>query len=292
MTSAAADSTSPIATPPPEGRRHLATLGRNRPLAAGLVLLLLLLAAMSIGPALSPYDAATVDLRAALQSPNATHWLGTDNLGRDVLTRILVAARIDLQIALICVMLPFGVGSLIGAISGYVGGKTDAVVMRLVDMLWAFPFYVLVIAIVGTLGPGLANMYIAFTLVVWISFARIVRGEVLVLKRAEYVMAAQVLGFSHLRIILRHVLPNAITPALVFAMADVVLTILAVTSLSFLGLGIQPPAAEWGLMIAEGRNFIFDAWWISTFPGPAIIFAGITFTLLGDGIDDLLRPKG
>jgi peptide/nickel transport system permease protein len=291
MTSAAADPTSPIAAPPP-ARRRLATLRRNRPLAAGLVLLLLLLAAMSIGPALSPYDAATVELRAALQSPNATHWLGTDNLGRDVLTRILVAARIDLQIALICVILPFGVGSLIGAISGYVGGKTDAVVMRLIDMLWAFPFYVLVIAIVGTLGPGLTNMYIAFTLVVWISFARIVRGEVLVLKRAEYVMAARVLGFSHLRIILRHVLPNAITPALVYAMADIVLTILAVTSLSFLGLGIQPPAAEWGLMIAEGRNFIFDAWWISTFPGLAIIFAGITFTLLGDGIDDLLRPKG
>jgi peptide/nickel transport system permease protein len=291
MTSAAADPTSPIAAPPP-ARRRLATLRRNRPLAAGLVLLLLLLAAMSIGPALSPYDAATVELRAALESPNATHWLGTDNLGRDVLTRILVAARIDLQIALICVILPFGVGSLIGAISGYVGGKTDAVVMRLIDMLWAFPFYVLVIAIVGTLGPGLTNMYIAFTLVVWISFARIVRGEVLVLKRAEYVMAARVLGFSHLRIILRHVLPNAITPALVYAMADIVLTILAVTSLSFLGLGIQPPAAEWGLMIAEGRNFIFDAWWISTFPGLAIIFAGITFTLLGDGIDDLLRPKG
>jgi peptide/nickel transport system permease protein len=291
MTSVAPDTTSPITAPPPAGRRRFTTLRRNRPLAAGLVLLLLLLAAMLVGPALSPYDAATVDLRAALQSPNATHWLGTDNLGRDVLTRMLVAARIDLQIALICVILPFGVGSLIGAISGYVGGKTDAVVMRLVDMLWAFPFYVLVIAIVGTLGPGIANMYIAFTLVVWISFARIVRGEVLVLKRAEYVMAAQVLGFSHARIVLRHVLPNAITPALVYAMADVVLTILAVTSLSFLGLGIQPPAAEWGLMIAEGRTFIFDAWWISTFPGLAIIFAGITFILLGDGIDDLLRPK-
>jgi len=151
---------------------------------------------------------------------------------------------------------------------------------------------VLVIAIVGTLGPGLANMYLAFTLVVWISFARIVRGEVLILKRAEYVLAARVLGYSHARIILRHVLLNAITPAIVFAMADIVLTILAVTSLSFLGLGIQPPAAEWGLMIAEGRNFIFDAWWISTFPGLAIIFTGITFMLLGDGIDDLLRPKG
>jgi peptide/nickel transport system permease protein len=292
MTSVVPDTTSPIAAPPPTRQRLLAAVRRNRPLTAGVGLLLLLILAMSVGPVLSPYNASNIDLRAALQSPNPAHWLGTDNLGRDVLTRIVAAARLDLQIAVICVILPFGVGSLVGAISGYIGGKVDAVLMRLVDMLWAFPFYVLVIAIVGTLGPGLANMYLAFTLVVWISFARIVRGEVLVLKRAEYVMAAQVLGFSHARIILRHVLPNAITPAIVFAMADVILTILAVTSLSFLGLGIQPPAAEWGLMIAEGRNFIFDAWWISTFPGIAIIFTGITFALLGDGIDDFLRPSG
>ena len=292
MTSVVPDTTSPIAAPPPTRQRLLAAVRRNRPLTAGVGLLLLLILAMSVGPVLSPYNASEIDLRAALQSPNPAHWLGTDNLGRDVLTRIVAAARLDLQIAVICVILPFGVGSLVGAISGYIGGKVDAVLMRLVDMLWAFPFYVLVIAIVGTLGPGLANMYLAFTLVVWISFARIVRGEVLVLKRAEYVMAAQVLGFSHVRIILRHVLPNAITPAIVFAMADVVLTILAVTSLSFLGLGIQPPAAEWGLMIAEGRNFIFDAWWISTFPGIAIIFTGITFALLGDGIDNFLRPSG
>src|SRR5262245_18904032 len=242
----------PLLAEPPAGERQLAKLRRNRPLSLGLILLLVLLLAMLVGPALSPYDPGAINLRAALQAPNTVHWLGTDNLGRDILTRILAAARLDLQIAVICVILPFAVGSLIGAVSGYIGGKVDALVTRLIDMLWAFPFYVLVIAIVGTLGPGLANIYLAFTLVVWISFARIVRGEVLVIKRAEYVMAARVLGFSHARIILRHVLPNAITPAIVFAMADVVLTILAVTSLSFLGLGIQPPAAEWGLMIAEG----------------------------------------
>ena len=255
-------------------------------------MLLALLAAVLLGPLVSPYDPVAVSLGAALQPPSAQHWLGTDNLGRDILTRMLVGGRVDLQIALVCVALPFAVGSLIGAVSGYVGGRTDAILMRLVDILWAFPFYVLVIAIVGTLGPGIANMYLAFTLVVWISFARIVRGEVLVVKRLEYVMAARVLGFSHARIVLRHVLPNAITPAIVFAMADVVLTILGVTSLSFLGLGIQPPAPEWGLMISEGRTFIFTAWWISTFPGLAIIYAGITFALLGDGLDDWLRPKG
>ncbi|MBX6320477.1 MAG: ABC transporter permease [Rhodospirillaceae bacterium] len=267
--------------------------GRLPPaLRTGLVMLAGLLAAVLVGPLLSPYDPLAVDLGAALQPPDAQHWLGTDNLGRDILSRILVGGRIDLEIALVCVALPFAVGSLVGAVSGYVGGRADAVLMRLVDILWAFPFYVLVIAIVGTLGPGIANMYLAFTLVVWISFARIVRGEVLVVKRLEYVMAARVLGFSHARIVLRHVLPNAITPAIVYAMADVVLTILAVTSLSFLGLGIQPPEAEWGLMIAEGRSFIFTAWWISTFPGLAIIYAGVTFALLGDGLDDWLRPKG
>lgn len=257
----------------------------------GASILCAILLGMALTP-LSPYDPVAVDLRAALQSPNATHWLGTDNLGRDLLTRILAAGWIDLQIALVCVALPFALGSVIGAVSGYVGGRTDAAVMRIVDILWAFPFYVLVVAIVGSLGPGIGNMYLAFTLVVWISFARIVRGEVLVIKRAEYVLAARLLGFSHSRIILRHVLPNVITPAIIYAMADIVLTILAVTSLSFLGLGIQPPTPEWGLMIAEGRNFIFDAWWISTFPGLAIILVGIAFTLLGDGLDDLLRPKG
>jgi peptide/nickel transport system permease protein len=161
-----------------------------------------------------------------------------------------------------------------------------------IEVLWAFPFYVLVIAIVGTLGPSMPTMYIAFTAVVWISFARIVLGEVLVQKRAEYMLAANLLGFSHARIVLRHLLPNAIAPAVVYAFGDAVLTILAVTALSFLGLGVQPPTPEWGIMIADGRNFIFDAWWICTFPGLAIIYVGLTCTLLGEGLDDLLRPKG
>src|SRR5262249_30211960 len=150
----------------------LAAARRNRPFAIGTAMIVLLAGAMVAGPALSPYDPISVDLSSALDPPDARHWLGTDNLGRDVLTRMLSAARIDLQIALVCVALPFVVGSLIGAVSGYVGGRTDAILMRLVDVLWAFPFYVLVIAIVGTLGPGIGNMYLAFTLVVWISFAR------------------------------------------------------------------------------------------------------------------------
>jgi len=257
--------------------------------AIGSGLVFLILTAAYVGPWLSPYDPNAVNLAQALRPPDAGHWLGTDDLGRDVLTRVFFAGRVDLQIALICVVLPFVLGSILGAIAGFAGGRVDAVIMRTTEVLWAFPFYVLVIAIVGLLGPGETNMYIAFTIVVWISFARIVRGEVLVARQAEYVLAARVLGFSDSRIVLRHILPNTIMPAVVFAMSDVVLTILAVTALSFLGLGIQPPTAEWGLMIAEGRNFVFDAWWIATFPGLAIVLTAIAFQLIGDGLDDWLR---
>lgn len=266
-------------------------LRQNHALQAGLFLLLLLLLTGILGPLLLNSDPLEVDFSIALLPPGAEHWFGTDDLGRDVFSRVVHAIGIDMQIASICVILPFLIGTTVGLVSGYLGGWVDTVLMRLVDILWAFPFYVLVIAIVGSLGPSVGNMYIAFTVVVWISFARIVRGEVLLVKRAEYVQAAQVLGYSHLRIILRHVLPNVITPAIVFMMADVVLTILAVTSLGFLGLGIQPPTPEWGVMISEGRNFILDGWWISLFPGLAIVYVGISFALLGDGLDNFLRPK-
>jgi peptide/nickel transport system permease protein len=268
-----------------------ARIRRSGQLQVGAFMVILLAIAAIAGPHLLRSDPLAVDFGQALIPPGADHWFGTDDLGRDVFARVIHAAAIDLQIALMCVFLPFCIGSLIGLISGYAGGKTDVLLMRLVDILWAFPFYVLVIAIVGSLGPSIANMYLAFTLVAWISFARIVRGEVLVVKRLEYVEAARVLGYSHLRILLRHVLPNVIGPAIIFMMADVVLTILAVTALGFLGLGIQPPTPEWGVMISEGRNFIFDGWWGSVFPGLAIAYVGVAFALLGDGLEDVLRPK-
>jgi peptide/nickel transport system permease protein len=268
-----------------------ARVRRSRQLQAGLLMVMILAFVAIAGPNLLRTDPLAVDFGQALIPPGADHWFGTDDLGRDVFARVVHATAIDLQIALMCVFLPFCIGSLIGLVSGYAGGKTDVLLMRLVDILWAFPFYVLVIAIVGSLGPSIGNMYLAFALVAWISFARIVRGEVLVVKRLEYVEAARVLGYSHARILLRHVLPNVIGPAIVFMMADVVLTILAVTALGFLGLGIQPPTPEWGVMISEGRNFIFDGWWGSVFPGLAIAYVGVAFALLGDGLEDVLRPK-
>ncbi|MGE0004482.1 MAG: ABC transporter permease [Parvibaculaceae bacterium] len=264
---------------------------RNHNLHVGLTLLALLVLASVAGPFVVPHDPVAIDFAVTLQPPSLVHPFGTDDLGRDVLARVIAAARVDLEVVAVCVLLPFVIGSAIGLVSGYFGGWLDLVLMRLVDILWAFPFYVLVISIVGALGPSIGNMYLAFTLVVWISFARIVRGEVLLAKQLDYVKAARVLGYSHSRIMFRHILPNVITPAIVFMMADVVLTILAVTSLGFLGLGIQPPTPEWGVMIADGRNFIQDGWWISLFPGLAIVLVGVTFTFLGDGLDDFLRPK-
>lgn len=273
-------------------RERWSKFSRNRNLQLGLGMLGLLIAAITLLPVLIPHDPLAVDFGKALIPPGADHWFGTDDLGRDVLARVTAAGMVDLQVVAVCVFLPFVIGSTVGLVSGYLGGLVDTLLMRLVDILWAFPFYVLVISIVGALGPSVGNMYLAFSMVVWISFARIVRGEVLLAKRQEYVQAAEVLGFSHVRIMARHVLPNVITPAIVFMMADVVLTILGVTSLGFLGLGIQPPTPEWGVMISDGRNFILDGWWISLFPGLAIVYVGITFTLLGDGLDDFLRPKG
>jgi peptide/nickel transport system permease protein len=269
----------------------LGRLRRNGALLTGAIMLALLGVVTAFGPLLLPFDPLAVDFGQALLPPSLSHWFGTDDLGRDVLSRVIVASHTDLEIAVMCVLIPFVTGTAVGLVSGYAGGVIDAVLMRLVDILWAFPFYVLVIAIVGSLGPSIANMYLAFALVAWISFARIVRGEVLILKQQEFVQAALLLGYSHPRILLRHILPNAITPAIVFMMSDVVLTILAVTALGFLGLGIQPPTPEWGVMIAEGRNFIFDGWWGSLFPGLAIVYVGVTFSFLGDGLDDFLRPK-
>ncbi|HET7409438.1 MAG TPA: ABC transporter permease [Paracoccaceae bacterium] len=263
----------------------------NPALGWGLAALAVLLGFVLLGQVWTPYDPLMIDFASARLPPSASHWFGTDPLGRDVLSRVMAGGLVDLEVALVCVIVPAIFGSLVGAFAGYVGGAFDTAIMRTTDVFWAFPFYVLVIAIVGTLGPGKENLYLAFILVNWISFARIVRGETLLIRELDYVQAARSLRFSTPRIVLRHVLPNAITPAIVFAMADMVLTILAITALSFLGLGIQPPTPEWGLMIADGRNFLLDAWWISTFPGLAIVFTGIVFALLGDGLDNALRPK-
>ncbi|WP_205668540.1 ABC transporter permease [Ammoniphilus sp. CFH 90114] len=252
----------------------------------GFVFLISLLA-----PFITPYDPIKNNLAEALQGPSLKHWFGTDNFGRDIFTRMLYAARTDLQIGIFSVIMPLLFGTLIGLLSGYYGGWLDALMMRIVDIVISFPFMVLIIAIVSILGTGLFNLFLAIFLVGWSAYARIVRAEVLIVKEQEYILAAKSLGYGDGKILFRHILPNVVTTALIFCMSDIVLCILLGASLSFLGMGVQPPTPEWGAMIAEGRNYIINAWWISTFPGLGIILTGLGFSLLGDGLAEKIENQ-
>lgn len=240
-------------------------------------------------PWLATHDPFAIDFAVLLQPPEPEHWFGTDNVGRDVFSRTLYGARLAFYIGLVGVLAPLLIGTLVGLLSGYFGGWVDAVFMRLADVTVAFPFFVLVLAIVAVLGPGIGNYFIALALVGWIAYARLVRAEVMVLRQAEFVLAGRTLGFSHAYILMRHVLPNAISPVVVYAMTDVVLVIIFGASLGFLGLGAQPPTAEWGVMIAEGQVYLSTAWWISFFPGLAMVLLGAGFALIGDGLAKMLR---
>lgn len=286
MSAHSSPATLPAALAAPSRRRRL-----KPTLLVGLALLAVFLFAALFPHLLAPYSPTDFDFGALLQGPSARHPFGTDNFGRDILSRIIYGARVDLQIAVFTTAFPFVFGTLLGALTGFVGRWSDALVGRVADLVVVFPFLVLVIAIVAVLGPGLSNMYIAVSAVGWVSYWRLTRGEVLVQKGAEYAQAARVLGFGPARVLLRHILPNAVTPAIVYLMTDMSLGILLGASLGYLGLGAQPPTAEWGVMVADGKNFMVTAWWISSFPGIALTLAGVTFSLIGDGLADALRPR-
>jgi peptide/nickel transport system permease protein len=263
---------------------------RTPALLAGLILLAVILFMVIAAPLLTSYNPDTQDLNAILSGPSAHHLLGTDQLGRDTWSRLLYGGRVDLQVAFIAVLFPFVIGTVLGSVAGYFGGWVDLVIMRVVDIVVAFPFYVLIIALVFVLGPGEKSIYIAITAVGWVSYARIIRGEILVAKRQEYVLAAQSGGLSNLRIMGRHLLPNVVTQAIIYAMSDIVQDILAIVTLSYLGLGIQPPTPDWGSMIANGQNFLTTHWQLTTLPGLAVVVTGLALSLIGDGLADLLRP--
>jgi len=218
------------------------------------------------------------------------HPLGTDSFGRDIFSRILYGGRIDLLIAFGATSVTAVVGTVIGLTSGYAGGWVDTVIMRIVDLFFAFPFFVLVIAIVAMLGPSVFNMFVAIWLTSWISYARITRGHALGAKRQEYTLAARALGYRNRRVMLRHILPNVVSFVIIFAMVDAVGNVLLGAALGFLGLGAKPPSPEWGVMISDGQNYIFTQWWLATFPGIAIVIVGVAFSLIGDGLADFLRP--
>jgi peptide/nickel transport system permease protein len=271
---------------------RLALGGRGGPaLACGVVIILAWVLLAAAAPLVAPYDPIAQDVARALRPPSLMHPMGTDNFGRDVLSRVIYGARIDLAMGVLGVLAPFVIGCTVGLVAGYAGGVVDTVLMRVLDVAIAFPFLVLVIAIVSVLGAGLGSFFLALALVGWVSYARIIRTGTMVLKQADFVQAARGLGFGAPRILARHVLPNAIAPALVFAASDVVLTILLGSSLSYLGLGVAPPTPEWGLMIAEGQTFIATAWWICLFPGLAIVALAFGFSLVADGLAARLGVK-
>jgi len=268
-----------------------ARLGGNAALAAGIAICGIWLLLALFPQLFAPYEPVAQDLEATLQPPSLAHPLGTDNFGRDVLSRVIWAVRLDLLMGVFGVLAPFVIGCIIGLAAGFFGGIVDTLLMRLLDVTISFPFFVLMIAIISVLGPGLTSFFIAISLVGWVSYARLVRSQVLVLKRSDFVLASRALGYGRLRIMFRHLLPNAVVPAIVFSMSDVVLVVLLGSSLSYLGLGVQPPAAEWGVMIAEGQNFLATAWWICFFPGLAIVLLALGFSLLGDGLAERFGVK-
>jgi peptide/nickel transport system permease protein len=263
---------------------------RQPALVAGLAILAVVIGLALAAPLITSYNPITQNLNASLLPPSAHHLLGTDQLGRDTFTRLLYGLRLDLRIAFIAVLLPFLLGTVLGSLAGYFGGWADTTIMRLVDIVVAFPFYVLVIALVFVLGPGERSIYLAITLVGWVAYARIIRGEILVAKRQDYVTAARSGGLSNVRIMRRHLLPNVITQAFIYGMSDIVQDILAIVTLGYLGLGIPPPTADLGSMINDGQNFLSTHWQLTTIPGLVVVVVGLGLSLTGDGLADLLRP--
>ncbi len=259
-------------------------------LIGGSILLLILLIAI-FAPFLTPFGPLEQNPQDALESPSFNHYFGTDQFGRDVFTRVIFGARIDLQVGFIAVIAPFVIGIFVGTAAGFFGGWIDTVAMRAVDIVQAFPGLVLLIFIVSVLGPGLRNMYIAVAIFAWIVYARLIRSSILAEKNKEYVVAVKSIGGKNWRIISKHVFPNTVTPSIVFAATDVALYIGLAAGLSYLGLGARPPSPEWGAMVAGGQTFMTTAWWISFFPGAAIVITGIALSLIGDGLGDVLRME-
>jgi peptide/nickel transport system permease protein len=272
------------------GRRRSRTR-RRLPLIIGIGLLVIAIAACVGAPLLVSQSPTTIDVLHPLSSPGtAGHLLGTDQFGRDLLARILYGGRIDLAIAFGATSVTLVAGSIIGLVAGYFGGKIDNLLMRIVDLFFAFPFLVLIIAIIAMLGPSFFNVFVAIWITSWVAYARIMRAQVIVAKKQQYVLAARALGYSRTRVMFRHILPNTASAVIIFSMVDAIGNIILAASLGFLGLGAQPPSPEWGTMISDGQNYLLTSWWLATLPGLAVVFVGVSFSLIGDGLADVLRP--
>jgi peptide/nickel transport system permease protein len=264
---------------------------KNRLAVAGLILVLFLFVIASLAPRISPYDPALIDVNQILYPPSTKHWLGTDHLGRDVLSRMIWGSRISLLVGFVAIGLATLIGSILGALAGYYGGWIDNVIMRFVDIMLCFPTFFLILAVIAVLEPSIWNIMIVIGVTSWMGVARLIRAEFLSLMDREFVLAAKAEGASDFRIIFRHVLPNALAPVLVAATLGVAAAILTESALSFLGIGVQPPTPSWGNMLTAGKDNIEIAWWLSLYPGLAILFTVLGYNLLGEGIRDAVDPR-
>lgn len=272
------------------GSRRVRRVGPALALGAAMFGAILLLALLA--PVVAPYPPSAQNLSGGLQPPSAAHWFGTDQLGRDVLSRVLFAARTDLRIAISAAIAPFVTGVLVGLVAGYFGGPVRWVSSRVIDTVIAFPFYVIVIAIVFAVGAGERGILVAFAIVGWVGYARVVAATTGALREAGWVQAARGAGLSHARVLFRHLLPNVLPQAIVLLATEIVLIMVAIVTLGYLGLGVQPPTPDWGTMISDGQQFVTSHWWLSALPGLAVVVTGIALSLLGDGAGDLLRVSG
>ncbi len=264
---------------------------RNPIAMIGLIILVGLLFVAAFAPWITSSDALAPQLANRLRAPDATHWFGTDGLGRDIFDRIIWGSRITLYIVSLVTIIVVPIGLFIGVIAGYMGGVVDTVLMRLTDIFLAFPRLILAMAFVAALGPGLENAVLAIALTTWSPYARIARAEALTIRNSEFILAAQVQGVSTIGILYRHVTPLCLSSVIVRLTLDMAGIILTAAGLGFLGLGAQPPTPEWGAMISLGRQFLIDQWWVPTVPGIAILVVSLGFNLLGDGLRDVLDPK-
>ena len=275
------------------GRAYTGWLGftRNRLAVVGLGIVLALLLVAALANVLAPYPPTIGELSARLLPPSASHWFGTDDQGRDILSRLIHGSRITLFVVVLVAVLAAPIGLLVGTAAGYAGGRVDAVLMRITDIFLAFPRLILALAFVAALGPGIENAVIAIAITSWPPYARIARAETLSIRQADYISAVKLLGASPLRIVLRHVMPLCVPSVIVRVTLDMAGIILTAAGLGFLGLGAQPPMPEWGAMIAAGRAYVLDQWWVAAAPGAAIFVVSLGFNLLGDGLRDALDPK-
>lgn len=273
------------------GVKLLRQLLRDPMTLAGLLVVLVLVLVAAFAPWLASHDPAAQDLAAALQAPGAGHWLGTDEYGRDVFSRLVYGARITLYIITLVTVVVGPIGLLVGAVSGYFGGAVDTVFMRLTDIFISFPSLVLALAFIAALGPGLEHAVVAIALTSWPPIARLARAETLALRQADFVVAVQLQGASAARIIARHIVPMCLSSVIIRLTMNMASIILTAAALGFLGLGAQAPSPEWGAMISTGRRYMLECWWLVAVPGAAIMLVSLAFNLLGDGLRDILDPR-